>query len=111
MIGCRLYDNIFVGEASAGRVLANPNRPTDLLAARQSSVWVRLCNTMALRSCVKPRMLAETCKTTLVATIIIARMFHRSISNSVRIPMHPDRHSNNIRTVIPEYPDKLTRRR
>jgi hypothetical protein len=29
----------------------------------------------------------------------------------VRIPTYPDSHSNDIRTVIPEYPDKLTRRR
>jgi len=29
----------------------------------------------------------------------------------VRIPTYPDSDSNDIRTVIPEYPDKLTRRR
>jgi len=28
----------------------------------------------------------------------------------VRIPTYPDSHSNDIRTVIPEYPDRLTRR-
>jgi len=29
----------------------------------------------------------------------------------LRIPTYPDSHSNDIRTVIPEYPDRLTRRR
>ena len=31
--------------------------------------------------------------------------------DTMRIPTYPDSDSNDIRTVIPEYPDKLTRRR
>lgn len=30
---------------------------------------------------------------------------------AMRIPTDPDTHSNDIRTVIPDYPDKVTRRR